>query len=72
VIIPAGVGHKCLHASEQFCVSEHIRKERIMTLTWEKNTELKSALKHIKNLSKPATDPVYGKLGFLTPFGNSI
>jgi len=65
LILPAGVGHKCLNASGQFlCIAAYPQgKDYDMNLG--KKAELESSLKHIENLGKPSKDPVYGKLGFL-------
>jgi uncharacterized protein YjlB len=65
IILPAGVGHKCLKHSEDFqCVGAYPQGKDYDT-NLGKNKELEKALVNIKNLAKPSKDPVLGKEGFL-------
>jgi uncharacterized protein YjlB len=70
IILPAGVGHKCLKASEDFvCVGAYPQGKEYDT-NLGKNKELEKALSNIKNLPHPSKDPVYGKEGFLKAYWN--
>lgn len=65
IIIPAGVGHKCLSASEDFlCVGGYPRGKEYNILHG-KASELADALKHIQQVPLPDNDPVYSKEGFI-------
>jgi uncharacterized protein YjlB len=68
LILPAGVGHKCLHASEQFLCIGAYPQGKDYDINLGKSAELESSLKHLKNLGRPSTDPIYGRLGFLKTF----
>jgi uncharacterized protein YjlB len=60
IIIPAGVGHKCLSASEDFSCVGGYPEGKDYDIKGGKESELPSALKHIHEVPLPATDPVYG------------
>ena len=65
LILPAGVGHKCVKASDDFlCVGAYPQG---MDYDMNKGTakELKTTLKKIKDVPLPKKDPVFGKQGFL-------
>ena len=61
IIIPAGVGHKCLSASEDFVCVGGYPEGKDYDIKRGKESELPHALKHIHEVPLPATDPVYGK-----------
>ncbi len=68
IIVPAGVGHKCLKFSEDFqCVGAYPQGKN-----YDMNTgtasELEKAIIHIKKLSVPIHDPVFGREGFLKTY----
>jgi uncharacterized protein YjlB len=68
IILPAGVGHKCVKASEDFmCVGAYPQGKDYDT-NLGKKIELEKALSNIKNLSQPSEDPIFGKLGFLKTY----
>lgn len=65
LILPAGVGHKCTNASEDFqCVGAY-PQGKDYDMNYGKAAELEKSMKHIRSLSIPANDPVLGKHGFL-------
>lgn len=68
LILPAGVGHKCLSCSEDFlCIGGYPRgKDYDTNLGTEE--EYKKTKKRIENLSLPQQDPVFGKQGFLKTY----
>jgi uncharacterized protein YjlB len=71
IILPAGVGHKCLNHSEDFkCVGAYPQGKEYDT-NLGKNKELEQALSNIKKLSMPSKDPVFGKEGFLKTYWKS-
>jgi uncharacterized protein YjlB len=68
IILPAGAGHRCIKASEDFmCVGAYPQGKDYDT-NLGKNNELEKALVNIKNLSNPSKDPVFGKSGFLKAY----
>ena len=68
IILPAGVGHRCLKASKDFlCVGAYPQGKEYDT-NLGKNKELEKALSNIKNLSHPSKDPIFGKEGFLKTY----
>jgi len=68
LILPAGVGHKCLRCSKDFrCVGAYPQGKDYDT-NLGKSKELEHALKNIHSLSKPSKDPVFGKEGFLKTY----
>lgn len=68
LILPAGVGHKCLNCSTDFnCVGAYPQGKDYDT-NLGKAAELEKALAAISELSLPSKDPVFGKLGFLKVF----
>ena len=65
LILPAGVGHKCLKASKNFiCIGAYPEGKDYDTNTGTP-AEYKKAITKIRTLSIPQKDPVYGKKGFL-------
>jgi uncharacterized protein YjlB len=65
IILPAGVGHKCLKNSDDFkCVGAYPQGKDYDT-NLGKSKELEKALSNIQKLSNPAKDPVFGREGFL-------
>ncbi len=70
LILPAGVGHKCSHASEDFqCVGAY-PQGKDYDINYGTPAELKKNLMRIQKLSIPAGDPVFGKHGFLRSLWN--
>lgn len=68
IILPAGVGHKCLKHSEDFnCVGAYPQGKNY-DINLGRNKELEKGLANIKNLAQPSKDPVFGKEGFLKAF----
>jgi uncharacterized protein YjlB len=68
IILPAGVGHKCLNHSDDFqCVGAY-PQGKDYDIHFGTLKELKKTLPNIKKLNKPAKDPVFGKEGFLKSF----
>lgn len=68
LILPAGVGHKCSSASEDFlCVGSYPEGK-----DYDINTgipqEYKKAISHISKVPIPRHDPVFGKEGFLKTY----
>lgn len=65
LILPAGVGHKSLSASEDFlCVGAYPQgKEYDINLG--RPGELKAAIARIKKMSVPKQDPLFGREGFI-------
>jgi uncharacterized protein YjlB len=70
IILPAGVGHKCLQFSDNFqCVGSYPQGKDydINTGTPE---EYKKSLLKIRKLSIPKKDPLFGTQGFLKAYWN--
>jgi uncharacterized protein YjlB len=68
IIIPAGVGHKCIKQSGDFqCVGAYPQGKDYDT-NIGRSKELKNALANIKKVPAPAKDPVLGKEGFLKTY----
>lgn len=66
LIIPAGVAHKNLGASDDFaCVGAYPPGQRF-DMNYGKAGERPRADQNIARVPLPATDPVYGNRGFLT------
>ena len=65
IIIPAGIGHKCLHASENFLCVGVYPQGKDYDINRGIAGELEKALKNIHKLSLPQKDPVFSKQGFL-------
>ena len=68
IIIPAGVGHKCVEASSDFICIGAYPQGKNYDINHGKKEELALALKNIKKLGIPKTDPLFGKEGFLKSF----
>jgi uncharacterized protein YjlB len=65
VIIPGGVGHKCLTASKDFlCIGGYPGGKEYDIKLGTKEEKAK-ATERIKKLSIPSRDPVFGNEGFL-------
>lgn len=68
IILPAGVGHKCLKHSEDFqCVGAY-PEGKDYDIKLGKATELKEALSNIQKLPEVSMDPIFGKQGFLKAY----
>jgi uncharacterized protein YjlB len=68
IILPAGVGHKCIkHSTDFLCVGAYPQGINYDT-NLGKRKELMDARKNIKKLSLPKKDPVFGKEGFLKSY----
>jgi uncharacterized protein YjlB len=71
IILPAGVGHKCLTCSKNFlCVGAYPQGKNY-DLNIGRNKELIKALANIKQVSLPSKDPIFGKEGFLKAYWKS-
>jgi len=65
IILPAGIGHACTRASDDFlCIGSYPQGKDYDT-NYGIPAEFKIAVKRIKELSIPAGDPIFGKTGFL-------
>ncbi len=62
---PAGVGHKCLKASEDFLCVGAYPQGKDYDINYGKHAELEKSIKQIAEVPKPNKDPVFGKEGFL-------
>jgi len=68
IILPAGVGHKCLEHSEDFqCVGAY-PEGKDYDIKLGTPEELKEALSNIQKLPKVSQDPIYGEQGFLQAY----
>lgn len=68
LIIPAGLGHKCVKTSEDFiCVGAYPGGSEY-DINLGTKAELEKAKPRLAKIPKPATDPVFGKEGFLKSF----
>lgn len=65
MIVTAGVGNKCLEASDDFICVDAFPQGKDYDINYGKAKELKSALKRIKEVPKPLKDPIFGKERFL-------
>ncbi len=63
VIIPAGVGHKNLGASSDFCVVGAYPPQQNVDMNYGKPGERPRVDENIARLALPATDPVFGITG---------
>jgi uncharacterized protein YjlB len=70
IIIPAGVGHKCLSASGDFLCVGGYPGGKDYDICRGKADEFEEALKSIQQFSFPSTDPVYGKEGLIKKYWN--
>lgn len=66
VILPAGTGHQCLEASDDFCVIGAYPPGANMEVTRPTPENHAKALKTIPLVALPPSDPVTGKNGALT------
>jgi uncharacterized protein YjlB len=62
-ILPAGTGHQCLSASEDFCVIGAYPPGPKMQITRPTPENYQKALKSIPAVQRPKTDPVRGQDG---------
>lgn len=66
IVIPAGVAHKRVEASEDFLVVGAYPDGEEYDMKYGLLNEIQEAEENIQNASVPFTDPVYGKNGPLT------
>jgi uncharacterized protein YjlB len=66
VVLPAGTGHQCLSASDDFCVIGAYPPGPKMQVTRPTPENHRKALKTIPQVPLPTTDPVLGEVGPLT------
>jgi uncharacterized protein YjlB len=64
-ILPAGTGHQCIKASDDFCVIGAYPPGAKMEITRATPENHAKALKTIPNVARPPADPVTGKAGAL-------
>lgn len=64
-ILPAGTGHQCIAASDDFCVIGAYPPGSRMEITRPTPENHAKALKTIPNVARPPADPVTGKHGAL-------
>ena len=64
-ILPAGTGHQCITASDDFCVIGAYPPGSKMEITRPTPENHAKALKTIPNVARPPADPVTGKHGAL-------
>ena len=64
-ILPAGTGHQCLFASEDFCVVGAYPPGPAMRITRPTPENHAKALKLIAQVKVPKTDPVLGQAGLV-------
>jgi uncharacterized protein YjlB len=64
-ILPAGTGHQCIKASDDFCVIGAYPPGSRMEITRATPENRAKALKTIPNVARPPADPVTGKHGAL-------
>lgn len=64
-ILPAGTGHQCITASDDFCVIGAYPPGSRMEITRPTPENHAKALKTIPNVPRPPADPVTGKHGAL-------
>lgn len=64
-ILPAGTGHQCITASNDFCVIGAYPPGSRMEITRPTPENHAKALKTIPNVARPPADPVTGKHGAL-------
>lgn len=65
IILPAGVGHKCVQHSDDFLCVGAYPQGKDYDMNYGKSSEFDGALKKIKTVPLPSKDPVFGKEGFL-------
>ena len=63
IVIPAGVAHKCLKASEDFCVVGAYPPKQVYDMCYGSEGERPQTDRNITRLPDPETDPVYGNDG---------
>jgi uncharacterized protein YjlB len=65
IILPAGVGHKCIRASKDFLCVGAYPQGKDYDINYGTASELRKCMPNIKAVPLPLKDPVYGKQGFL-------
>lgn len=65
ILIPAGMGHKCISASADFVCVGAYPQAKDYDINYGIPAELKEAVKNIKAVPIPKHDPVFGDQGFL-------
>jgi len=65
-ILPAGTGHQCIFASDDFCVVGAYPPGPPMQITRATRENHSKALKTIPQVAVPESDPVHGQSGPLT------
>jgi uncharacterized protein YjlB len=68
LILPAGVAHKRLRASKDFLCVGGYPQGKDYDMNYGLAAELNKTLSHIRKLSSPACDPLYGDKGFLKAY----
>ena len=68
IILPAGVGHRCLHFSKDFLCIGAYPQGKDYDINYGKASELEKALSNIHKISIPRKDPVFGNKGFLRSY----
>ncbi len=63
IVIPAGVAHKCLKASDDFSCVGAYPEGRFYNMNYGKPEERERALQDISEVPLPDMDPVYGEDG---------
>ena len=65
IILPAGTGHQCISASQNFLCVGGYPQGKNYDMKHGKASELEEAVKRIAEVPLPVTDPVFGKGGFI-------
>ncbi len=68
IIIPAGVGHKCVSGSEDFLCVGGYPQGKDYDICRGKVSKFEDVLKRIIEVPLPDTDPVFGKEGFIKTY----
>jgi uncharacterized protein YjlB len=68
IILPAGVGHKCVRHSDDFLCVGAYPQSRDYDMNYGRSTELEEAIKKLRTVPKPSQDPVFGKEGFVRSY----
>lgn len=70
IIVPAGVSHKNVDQSPDFCVVGAYPRGQMWDMNYGKAGERPKADENIKKVPLPAADPVFGKAGLLMRLWN--
>ncbi len=65
IILPCGVGHKCLSCSDDFLCVGVYPQARDYDMNYGTAEELEAAIEKIKTIPLPKKDPLFGDEGFL-------